>query len=101
MLVAVAVPRLTGVHVVPTWFVLPAVDICGSDVPPPFVHVRSTGSLLALSGESTCIGSLKTAARLWIGAVAAGPGAAGVLPVSASVWSVLLAASSVNVAPRS
>src|SRR3954453_19159925 len=80
----------------PMLAVLLPVAICSSVVPPPFDHLRSTGSLLLPSGENSWIGSLNTAARLWIGAVETGPGAAGVLPESASVWSVLLAASSPN-----
>src|SRR4051794_41849019 len=74
--------------------VLLPVAICSSEVPPPLVHVKSTGSLLLPSGENSWIGSLKTAARLWTGAVATGPGAAGVLAVSVRVWSVVFAASS-------
>jgi hypothetical protein len=96
VLVAVLVPRVTAVHA-PRFAVLFPVAICSSEVapvPPLLVHVRSTGSLLFASGESSWIGSLKTAARLWTGAVEAAPGAAGVLPVSVSVWSVLFAASS-------
>src|SRR3954447_15591742 len=70
------------------------VAICSSVVPPPFVHLRSTGSLLLPSGENSWIGSLNTAARLWIGAVETGPGAAGVGADSAGVCSVVFAASS-------
>jgi hypothetical protein len=95
VLVAVLLARVTAVHA-PRFDVLLPVAICSSDVPPPFVHVRSTGSLLLASGDRSWIGSLKTAARLWFGAVEAGPGAAGVLPDSVSVWSVLLLASSAN-----
>src|SRR4051794_8883944 len=62
--------------------------------PPPFVHLRSTGSLLSPSGENSWIGSLNTAARLWTGAVETGPGGAGVVPDSVRVWSVVFAASS-------
>src|SRR4051794_39022948 len=95
VLVAVLVGSVTGVNV-PRLFVLFPVAICSSEVPPPVVHVRSTGSLLLASGENSWIGSLKTAARLWIGGVEAGPGGAGVVPDSDRVWSVLLAASSAN-----
>src|SRR3954453_17857915 len=95
VLVAVGSARLTGCHAPMLAMVCP-VAICSSEVPPPLVHVKSTGSLLVFSGENSWIGSLNTAARLWIGAVETGPGAAGVLPESASVWSVLLAASSAN-----
>src|SRR3954471_4287161 len=95
VLVAVVLESVTGVHA-PRLAVLFPVAICSSEVPPPFVHVRSTGSLLLASGENSWIGSLKTAARLWTGAVEAGAGAAGVVPDSARVWSVLFAASSPN-----
>src|SRR3954451_11275208 len=76
--------------------VLLPVAICSSEVPPLLVQRKSTGSLLLPSGENSWIGSLKTAARLWTGAVEAGAGAAGVVPDSARVWSVLFAASSPN-----
>src|ERR671933_720609 len=98
VLVAVGSARLTGWNA-PMLFTLLPVAICSSDVapvPPPLVHEKSTGSLLLLSGENSWIGSLKTAARLWIGAVEAGPAATGVVPESARVWSVLFAASSAN-----
>src|SRR3954463_14988651 len=95
VLVAVGSASVTGWNA-PMLAVLLPVAICSSEVPPPLVHVKSTGSLLLPSGENSWIGSLKTAARLWTGAVATGPGAAGVLPVSVRVWSVLLLASSAN-----
>ena len=80
-------PRLAVVAPVAIW--------SSNDVPLP-LHFRSTGSVLLASGDSRAIGSLNTAARLWTGPVALGLTDGGVLPVSASVWSVLLAASSVN-----
>src|SRR3954447_21243590 len=95
VLVAVLGVSVTGWNA-PMLAVLFPVAICSSEVPPPLVHARSTGSLLLPSGENSWIGSLKTAARLCTGAVATGPGAAGVVPVSARVWSVLFAASSPN-----
>src|SRR3954468_4406166 len=97
-LVAVVSASLTGCHA-PMLAVFCPVAICSSEVPPvppPLVHEKSIGSLLLFSGENSWIGSLKTAARLWAGAVETGPGAAGVVPDSASVWSVLLLASSAN-----
>src|SRR4051794_35809632 len=93
VLVADVSASVTGCHA-PMLAVLFPVAICSSEVPPPLVHVKSTGSLLLPSGENSWIGSLKTAARLWTGAVETAPGAAGVLPDSARVWSVLLLASS-------
>src|SRR3954452_23789438 len=95
VLVAVVSASVTGWNA-PMLAVLFPVAICSSEVPPPFVHLRSTGSLLLPSGENSCIGSLKTAARLWTGAVETGPGAAGVVPDSVRVWSVVFAASSPN-----
>src|SRR3954463_5792525 len=76
--------------------VLLPVAICSSEVPPPLVQRKSTGSLLLPSGENSWIGALDTAGRLWTCAVETGPGAAGVVPDSVRVWSVVLAASSAN-----
>src|SRR3954453_15928134 len=95
VLVTVRSASVTGCHALMLAVLFP-VAICSSEVPPPLVHVKSTGSLLLPSGEKSWIGSLKTAARLWTGAVETGPGAAGVVPESARVWSVLFAASSAN-----
>src|SRR3954454_18862154 len=95
VLVAVASASVTGWNA-PMLFTLLPVAICSSEVPPPLVHVKSTGSLLSFSGENNWIGSLNTAARLWTGAVETGPGAGGVVPGSVRVWSVVLAASSAN-----
>src|SRR3954451_5802685 len=95
VLVAVASASVTGWEA-PMLLALLPVAICSSEVPPPLVQQKSTGSLLSFSGENSWIGSLKTAARLWIGAVETGPGAAGVVPDSVRVWSVLFAASSAN-----
>src|SRR4051794_18922476 len=95
VLVTVRSASVTGWNA-PMLAVLFPVAICSSEVPPPLVHVKSTGSLLLPSGENSWIGSLKTAARLWTGAVETGPGAAGVVPESARVWSVVFAVSSAN-----
>src|SRR3954453_13938207 len=95
VLVAVASASVTGWNA-PMLFTLLPVAICSSEVPPPLVHVKSTGSLLSFSGENSWIGSLNTAARLWTGAVEPGPGAAGVVPDSVRVWSGVFAASSAN-----
>src|SRR4051794_10704755 len=77
VLFAVGSASVTGCQA-PRLFVVFPVAICSSEVPPPLVHVKSTGSLLLASGENSWIGSLNTAARLWTGAVEAGAAAAGV-----------------------
>src|SRR3954463_13730823 len=85
VLVAVASASVTGWNA-PMLLTLLPVAICSSEVPPPLVHEKSTGSLLSFSGENSWIGSLNTAARLWIGAVETGPAAAGVGPGSGRDW---------------
>src|SRR4051812_49947579 len=81
VLVADVSASVTGWNA-PMLAVLLPVAICSSEVPPPSVHRKSTGSLLLPSGENSWIGSLNTAARLWTGAVETGPAAAGVGPGS-------------------
>src|SRR3954467_12652669 len=76
--------------------VVAPVAICSSDVVPVPVQVRSTGSVLFWIGDRSAIGSLNTAAGLWIGAVAVGVGFAGVDADRTTVWSVVFAASSTN-----
>src|SRR4051794_10334575 len=95
--VLVAEAGVSGTAVnAPSAVVVAPVAICSCDEVPVPVQVRSTGSVLFWIGDSMAIGSLNTAARLWIGAVAVGVGFAGVLADSTTVWSVVFAASSTN-----
>src|SRR3954451_21318577 len=55
VLFAVGSASVTGCQA-PTLFVVFPVAICSSEVPPPVVHVTSTGSLLLASGENSWIG---------------------------------------------
>src|SRR4051794_12785489 len=80
----------------PSEAVVAPVAISSCDEVPVPVQVRSTGSMLFWIGDRSAIGSLKTAARLWTGAVAVGVGFIGVAADSATVWSVVFAASSAN-----
>src|SRR4051794_2610923 len=69
-------------------------DICSSDRVPVAVHRRPISMvLLALPAALVMVWP---AARLWIGAVAVPPAAGGVLATSATDWSVVFAASSMN-----
>src|SRR3954469_25806058 len=95
--VLVAEAGVSGTAVkAPSDAVVAPVAISSCDVLPVPVQVRSTGSVLFWIGDRSAIGSLKTAARLWTGVVAVGVGFVGVAADSATVWSVVFAASSAN-----
>src|SRR3954447_18314940 len=95
--VLVAEAGVSGTAVnAPSAAVLAPVAISSCDEVPVPVQVRSTGSVLFWIGDRSAIGSLNTAARLWIGAVAVGVGFAGVDADRTTVWSVVFAASSTN-----
>src|SRR5919112_2711449 len=71
VLVAEAGVSVTGANA-PSAAVVAPVAISSCDEVPVPVQVRSTGSVLFWIGDSSAIGSLNTAARLWIGAIAVG-----------------------------